>query len=350
MLYEIAVIGYGGMGSYHTARILSMPEEFRLTGIYDIDADRAALSRSRGIRSYDTLDELLADESVRTVIIATPNNFHKELSIRALRSGKNVICEKPVMMCARDLEDVLKVAGETHRLFSVHQNRRWDKDFLIVKNVLESGRIGTPFYIESRVQSANGVPGDWRCVKEAGGGMLLDWGVHLIDQILWMVKSPVREVYAHMFSVKFPDVDDNFKLLLRFENNLSVLVEVDTYTFIQLPRWHVSSTAGTLQVDNWNCDGRIVCAKTSEMHWEAGIVYTASGPTRTMAPRPKETIEELPLPKVTSDASEYYRNFRDADMGKASLVVTSEEALRVMRVIDAAFLSAQTHTCVSVNL
>ena len=86
------------------------------------------------------------------------------------------------------------------------------------------------------------------------------------------------------------------------------------------------------------------------MHWEPGIVYTASGPTRTLAPRPKETLEELPLPKVTSEEREYYRNFRDADLGKASLIVKPEEALRVMRVIDAAFLSAETRTCVKVNL
>lgn len=349
-MYEIAIIGYGGMGSCHAEHILSMPEEFHLAGVYDINPEKIALARSKGIRGYDSLEDLFSDETVRSVIIATPNNFHKELSIQAMRAGKNVICEKPVMMCAKELEEVLAVSKETGRQFSVHQNRRWDEDFRIVKKVIEDGMIGEPFYIESRVQSSNGVPGDWRCVKEAGGGMLLDWGVHLIDQILWMVKSPVKEVYTHMFSVKFPEVDDNFKLLLRFENGLSVLVEVDTYTFINLPRWHVSGTAGTVQVDDWSCDGRIVRAKTSEMYWEPGIVYTAAGPTRTMAPRPKETLEELSLPEVVTDVRDYYRNFRDADLGKAELIVKPQEALRVMRLIDVVFESARTHSCIQVNL
>ena len=349
-MYEIAIIGYGGMGNCHAEHILSMPEEFHLAGVYDINPEKIAIARSKGIHGYDTLEDLLSDETVRSVIIAAPNNFHRELSIYAMRAGKNVICEKPVMMCAGELEEVLKVSRETGRQFSVHQNRRWDEDFRIVKKVIEDGMIGEPFYIESRVQSSNGVPGDWRCVKGAGGGMLLDWGVHLIDQILWMVKSPVKEVYVHMFSVKFPDVDDNFKLLLRFENGLSVLVEVDTYTFISLPRWHVSGTAGTVQVDDWSCDGRIVRAKTSEMHWEPGIVYTAAGPTRTMAPRPKETLEELSLPEVVTDVRDYYRNFRDADLGKAELIVKPQEALRVMRLIDAVFESARTHSCIQVNL
>ena len=85
--------------------------------------------------------------------------------------------------------------------------------------------------------------------------MLLDWGVHLLDQLLLLADSPVREVYAHLLSVKFPEVDDNFKVMLRFENGLSALVEVDTYTFIPLPRWHVSGEKGTLQVDDFACGG-----------------------------------------------------------------------------------------------
>ena len=349
-MYEIAVIGYGGMGSYHTEQLLTLPEEFHLAGIYDINPARIEAARSKGIRGFDTLEELLAEPSVRTVIIAVPNNFHKELSIKALRAGKNVICEKPVMMCAAELEEVIAVSKEAGRQFTVHQNRRWDRDFLIVKKAIEDGTLGKPFYIESRVQGSKGIPGDWRCVKETGGGMLLDWGVHLIDQIMWLVKSPVKEVYAHLLSVKFPEVDDNFKLLLRFENGLSALGEVDTYTFINLPRWHISGDAGTLQIDSFGCEGKIVRAKTSEMHWEAGIVYTVAGPTRTMAPRPQETIEEIALPEVQTDARDYYRNFRDADLGKAELIVKPEEALRVMRVIDAVFESARTHTCISVDI
>lgn len=119
---------------------------------------------------------------------------------------------------------------------------------------------------------------------------------------LLLADSPVREVYAHLLSVKFPEVDDNFKVMLRFENGLSALVEVDTYTFIPLPRWHVSGEKGTLQVDDFACGGKMVCAKNTEMHWDEGIVYTAAGPTRTMAPRPRETVETLSLPQVQTDA------------------------------------------------
>ena len=349
-MYTIAVIGYGGMGGWHTRQLLSLPEEFRLAGIYDINPERIDAAERGGIRGYRSLDALLADPEIPTVILAVPNNFHKPLSIEAMRAGKNVICEKPVMLNAQELEEVLAVAKETGRQFSVHQNRRWDKDFLMVKKMLEDGTIGKPFYIESRVQGSKGIPGDWRCVREAGGGMLLDWGVHLIDQLLYLIDSPVTEVYAHLLSVKFPGVDDNFKLLLRFANGLSALVEVDTYTFINLPRWHVSGTAGTAQIDDFSCTGKIVRARTEEMRWEPGIVYTVAGPTRTMAPRPKESVEELPLPEIESDCRDYYRNFRDADEGKAPLAVKPEEAMRVMRVIDAVFASAEKGASVSLHI
>ena len=136
-MYEIAVIGYGGMGSYHTEQLLTLPEEFHLAGIYDINPARIEAARSKGIRGFDTLEELLAEPSVRTVIIAVPNNFHKELSIKALRAGKNVICEKPVMMCTAELEEVIAVSKGAGRQFTVHQNRRWDRDFLIVKKAID---------------------------------------------------------------------------------------------------------------------------------------------------------------------------------------------------------------------
>lgn len=348
-MYQLGLIGYGAMGGWHAKNLKSM-EDFQLCAVYDINPERVRKAEKDGYKGYMTLEGILSDSSIRTVILAVPNNFHKELSILALRAGLNVICEKPVMMNTAELEEVLLVARETGKLFSVHQNRRWDRDFLTVKQVIEDGAIGTPFYIESRVQGSKGIPGDWRCVKEAGGGMLLDWGVHLLDQIMWLVKSPVTAVYAHMLSVKFEGVDDNFKLLLRFANGLSALLEVDTYTFISLPRWHVSGDSGTLQVDDFACAGKIVRANTIEMHWDDSIVYTTAGPTRTMAPRPKESIEELPLPQITSDACDYYRNFRDADLHGARLAVLPEEALRVMQVIDAAFASAEQGASIAVSI
>lgn len=348
-MYRIGIIGYGSIGTWHAEKISSM-DDFEVAAIYDISPEKMEQLRKDGYTGIDTLEAFLADPSFQTVVLAVPNNFHKSLSIQLMEAGKNVICEKPVMMNCKDLEDVIEVSKNTNRLFTVHQNRRWDKDFLIVKKLIKDGSVGSPFYIESRVQGSKGIPGDWRCVKEAGGGMLFDWGVHLIDQIMWMTDSKVTEVYAHLLSVKFPEVDDNFKLMLKFENGLSALVEVDTYTFIQLPRWHISGDKGTAQIDSFGCEGHIVHAKTSEVEWESGIVYTEAGPTRTMAPRAKDDLEDIPLPQVECDSRDFYRNVRDTDEGKAELIVKPAEAMRVLRVIEAAFESSETGTCIQLSV
>jgi predicted dehydrogenase len=326
------------MGQYHAEHV-KITEGLSVKGVYDINPGKNAVAEKRDLIAYPSYEEMLSDRGIDTIIVATPNNFHKANSIDALRAGKHVLCEKPVMMSVAELEEVLAVAAASGKLFSAHQNRRWDEDFNIVKRAIADGMIGKPFYVESRVQGANGVPGDWRCEEIAGGGMMLDWGVHLIDQVLMLAGSPVTEIYAHILKVKF-QVDDNFKLLLKFENGLSALVEVDTYTFIPLPRWHVSGDGGTLMIEDFSNKGKIIKANRLRDHYEPGIVYTASGPTKTMAPRPVESVETLPLPEVKTSWLDYYRNFAAAARGETEPFVTHAQMNRLMRVIEAAFESS----------
>lgn len=343
------IVGFGGMGNYHRESLAKEPD-MRAYGVYDINPEKMNVPAAEGLHKFHSFEEVLADPAVDVLILSVPNNFHHDLAIQAMESGKNVISEKPVTLNSKLLEEMIAASKRTGKVFTVHQNRRWDEDYLIVKKSISDNLLGTPFYIESRVQGSNGVPGDWRCVKEAGGGMLLDWGVHLLDQIMQLVNSPVVSVFTHMLSVKFEDVDDNFKLLLRFENGISALVEVDTYCLIPLPRWHVSGTDGTLVVRGWDCSGEIVRVNSRTEHWEPGIVYTAAGPTRTMAPRPIETVEKLPLPHVDTDELDFYRNVAAAIDGKEELLVKPAEALRVMKVIDATFKSAETGASVSCHI
>ena len=97
MKKNFAVIGYGGQGAWHTRQILSS-EVAALTGVYDIDPAKNALAEKNGIHAYSSFEEVLADSAVETVVIAVPNDDHKELVVKSLEAGKNVICEKPVEM------------------------------------------------------------------------------------------------------------------------------------------------------------------------------------------------------------------------------------------------------------
>ncbi len=343
MAHHLAIIGYGGMGSWHHQNIKEHIEGITVTGAYDIRPEVEETAIQNGIRFYHNLEELLNDESVDIVTVATPNNFHKELVVSCLEHGKNVICEKPVAMNSKELEEMMAAAKKSGKLFSIHQNRRWDKDYVMIKQIVKDQVIGTPYFIESRVQGSRRSLDGWRGYKVNGGGMVYDWGVHLLDQMLDLIPSPVVSVDAHLFQIFSEEVDDNFKAFLRFENGISALVEIATNCFINQPRWHMSCTDGTAVIEDWECNGKMVKLSSDEkMEWTNDIVYTAAGPTRTMAPRPVHTTTQLPLPQVETDWANYYKNIADVIDNGAELIVKPEQALRVLNVIDAIFESQRT--------
>ena len=349
MAVTSAIIGCGGMGEWHVHQITDRIPEIHLKGVYDIRPERMEQLKQAGIPTMDSLEAILKDPEIELVTIATPNNFHAPLAIACMEAGKNVVCEKPVTMNAKELEEVIAVSKRCGKVFTVHQNRRWDADFVTVKEVMNSNVLGKPYMFESRVLGSRRVLCGWRGYAENGGGMLLDWGVHLIDQLLWLIDSPVTEVYCQLFAL-MPgvEVDDNMKLILRFENGMSALVEVSTNCFILQPRWHVSCENGTAVIDDWAVHGKMVrLSNEDEMAWEESIVYTEAGPTRTMAPRPPETTETMDLPAIKTDLREYYRNVVAAIRQGDELIVKPEEALRVMKVVDACFESQRIGGSVS---
>ena len=325
-------------------------EGYKVDVAYDgIEALEKA--KEAGLYIYSNIEELLNDEELDLVTIATPNNFHKDYAIRCLKALKHVVCEKPVTMIVSELEEIITVSESVNRVFSVHQNRRWDKDYVIVKQLLSENNLGKPYFIESRVQGSRGAMHGWRGHKINGGGMVLDWGVHLIDQFLNLIDSKVVSVTAHLFNLYSDEVDDNIKILLRFENGVSALCEMSTNCLINLPRWHVTCTDGTLVIDDWSCNGKVVKLNTdANIGWSDDIVYTEAGPTRTMAPRPVHTTDTLELPTVETDWSDFYKNFVLAIEGKEELIVKPEQSLRVMKVVEQVFLSDKIQCGVSCNI
>ena len=189
MKKNVTVIGFGGQGGWHANHALNS-DVVSLLGIYDIDEKKSELARQKGIHAYSSLDEAIADPKCDIVVVATPNDVHKDIVVKALLAGKNVVCEKPVAMSVDVLDEMLDAAKKSGKLFTVHQNRRWDVDFLAMKNIIAEGDIGEPIRIESRIHGSRGIPSDWRCHKQYGGGMILDWGVHLIDRCFSL--SPKR--------------------------------------------------------------------------------------------------------------------------------------------------------------
>lgn len=343
--FNLAIVGLGGMGNWHRELIETI-DGLTVCGSYDIKEERQQFARDHGITPYDSLDALLADPDVDIVLCSTPNDVHKEITIRALRAGKHVVCEKPVAMSSQEHLEMMKAAEETGKVFVVHQNRRWDEDYLTVKKIYEEHLLGDVFKIESRVHGSRGIPGDWRQEKEHGGGMVLDWGVHILDQSLQMIPEKVQRVYASFTNVTNEICEDGFTVELTFESGLVYVTEVGTSNFINLPRWYMLGQNGTAVVKDWDLSGEIVRV-TDWSKNDAVPIRTAAGLTKTMAPRTEDTIRTEPLPVVHSDIRDFYRNVMDTINGTAQIIVKNEEVNRNMRLMEAIFRSAETHQSVS---
>lgn len=341
--YNVGIIGFGGMASNHFKQSKKL-ERINIKGVFDINPERMDYAKENGLVAYESKGALLSDPEIDIVLVAVPNNMHKELCIEALKAGKNVICEKPVTIYSFELEEIMKVAKETGKIFTVDQNRRVNKDFVAMRRAVEKGLLGDVYAIESRVEGSRGVPAGWRTDKNQGGGMLLDWGVHLIDQIMYMYDAKVTSVFCKMYSVHYPEIDDNFRLLMTLSNGVTAQIEVSTNSFIKHPRWQVFGTDGTLQIDDWDCEGRVVRCLTREDNWGAEIPKSKAGPSKTMAPRSEDSVEVIPISApddVEDNLNPVYWQLIDALDGKCGLKITAEQALRVVKVMETAFISAE---------
>ena len=342
MKHKMAIVGFGGMAGWHYNEIQTI-EGLEIAGIWDIREERRVYAaEEKGLHVYSGLEDLLADSETDLVLIATPNDVHKPVAIAAMEAGKNVVSEKPVTLCSQDLREMIETSDRTGRFLTVHQNRRWDEDFLTVKKILEEGKLGEVFRVESRVHGSRGIPGDWRQEKEHGGGMILDWGVHLLDQLLQLFSDvPVRSVYGVETHVTNQLVDDGFYAEIAFENGVTALVEVGTSNFVSLPRWYVLGADGTAVVEDWELHGKIVRA-TGVNEKDVTPVITAAGLTKTMAPRREDSIYTEELPKVTSDVREFYINVMAVLEGREKSRIQLPEVMRVMKLMEAIHQSAET--------
>jgi predicted dehydrogenase len=210
-------------------------------------------------------------------VIATKTQEHSRWAHEAIEAGKHVIVEKPFATEFSDALSVVQHAEASNRLVTAYHSRRWDPDYMLVKQLLRKESLGSVYRIESRRTSystgwagwgAEGMRNPWRLKAEHGGGMLNDWGTHLIDQILSISGGELPEsVYARSGGYVWThEVDDHFWAELDFPNGLSTRVEASNNHRAPLPRWMILGTDATLivagnEIDSWS---RVVVRSESE--------------------------------------------------------------------------------------
>jgi len=341
--YNCAVIGFGNIGPRHAKWITERSNRAVLKGVYDFRPEIKSKIEDAGFRSYETLQELI-DDDVQLVVIATPNDSHSVLAKKLLRAGKNVICEKPAALSSADVAEVIEVAKETGKLLSYHQNRRWDVEYLTGKKILDSGYIGKPYFIEVNIQNGRRGMYGWRGHK-GSGGMTLDWGSHVIDYLLCFDKSKVISVDCHLKRLFAHGVDDNIRIFLNFESGLSAIIEITTNTFITKPRWFILGDNGTASIDlirdSFLGDGavntKVVTIDSCTEKDGIDILYNGDEIRKVPVKRSEITTSEVAVESVPNPTYRYYDNIFDVLDGKAELMVKPEEAVRVMKVIEAVF-------------
>ena len=347
-MHKLGIIGFGGMGGgYHCDTVKRADIPITPVAAFDIDERRRKNAEDKGLKAYDNLDKFLASKEFDLVLVSTANNYHCEMACRALEAGYNVICEKPVAMSSEQLQKMIDASEKSGKLFTVHHNRRWDRDFVMIKKAIEDGCVGKPFMIESRIHSGNGsgMMYGWRGMDDHGGGMLLDWGIHMLDQLLYMIKEPIKTVSANVFSLWSEEVDDYSKVVITFESGLIVQMEVSTYNPIELPRWIVYGDKGAATMRGMG-DPTVKVRKIKEDVFKNNM---ADGfIDYKVQPRPQRhhnitEFEEFEFSGegLDSDWGSVYKNIAGVLDGTQELIVKPSEVMRCFKVIEAAFKSSK---------
>ncbi len=190
---QVGVIGAGGISGMHMGGYQASPHA-ELLAVCDTDVKRAeARAAEFGIpHVFDSAEKLLRLKQIDAVSICTPNHDHKRSTLKALRAGKHVLCEKPIAMNAREGRQMVDAARKARRILQIGLNNRFQPEVQFAKKLIEAGKIGTPYYARSLSIRRRGVPswGVFGRKELQGGGALIDIGVHAIDFTWYMMGCP----------------------------------------------------------------------------------------------------------------------------------------------------------------
>ena len=179
--------------------------------------------------------------------------------------------------------------------------------------------------------------------------MIYDWGVHLIDQILQIIKERIVRIYCTETHITNSEVDDGFKLTMYFESGKTAYVEVGTYNFIAMPRFYLQCKNGSAIIEDWQKNAQVARMKAWNEK-EVLPVQTAAGITKTMAPRDEITLDMYEAERPQSDVHDFYRNFCATLDGKAESAIKLSEVRRVMQIMEACFKSSDKNQALEVNI
>jgi scyllo-inositol 2-dehydrogenase (NADP+) len=339
-MIDVGLIGFGLAGrSFHAPVIRAVPG-MRLAAILQRKGNEAAEAYP-DVPIVRSLEELLAIREIKLIVIATPNETHYPLAYACLAAGRDVVVDKPFTTTLEEARALVQFAKESHRLLTVYQNRRFDGDFVAIRKLVVEGTLGRIVRFETSYDRfrPNLKPGAWREQSAPGAGILFDIAPHLIDHALLLFGLPefitgdVRTEREHALA------DDSFDITFHYPFGMRAVLRSSILAAAPRPRFVLLGTQGSFAKQTFDPQennlrhGRIPASGSwgaePEENW--GVLTTPSG----------DAFTQRRIPSAVCDYRDYYANVRDAILGCAEPMVTTEWALNVMRLVELARQSSR---------
>lgn len=338
-MIRVGLVGFGLAGRVFHAPLISSVEGLELAGVVERTSSRAA-ERYPAITTYRSVDELMADASIKLVVVATPNATHFEVALRALEAAKNVVVDKPAGVTSDQIVQLMGLAGGIGLQFIPFHNRRWDSDFLTIQKVLHEKELGSLVHFESTFDRWR--PGlSTRAWKEESeqGGLLLDIGTHLVDQALLLFGLP-ESVSAEVRRERNGDgANDSFTIRLHYFTEFSVTLGANLLSTLARPRFHLRGNKGNYW--KWGLDPQEEALNNITRIESDRWGQEPAADWGTMSLSTDESLASHAIEPIAGDYRLFYQGVRDALLGKARPPVAAIDAWRTARLLEYATESAK---------
>ena len=302
---------------------------------------RQAQQDFSNLNTYESADALAKDSEIDVVIICTPPNTHASLSLQMMAAGKHVLCEKPLALNRKESAAMVEMAEEKRVHLSCHQNRRWDVDYLAIKQALADGLIGDLFYMETFVGGFSHPCGYWHSHDEISGGMAYDWGGHYLDWVVSLVPDQPQVVIATRHKRVWHDVTnaDQERIHIRFAGGQEAEFLHSDIAAVRKPKWYVLGTEGAV-VGHWRDVTEYEIDPVLYFH-QHEIPATEMIPDLTLHhrhPSGQIVMQKLAMP----ERQHYllYQNLADHLLTGEPIAAPLEQSVLVVAILEAASRSA----------
>ncbi len=339
---KIGVVGIGRIGWITSiGEIAKFPERFEIVAACDIIPDRCAkMAEKFGCKTYDKIEDLIKESDAELIYIATRSCDHYAHALMALKAGKNVLLEKPVTISYEEAVDLYSHANKEGKpLLYVHQQRRLEPAFAKVYEIVNSGKLGNVFEVNTE-QNGFQHRDDWQTISEFGGGQLLNWGPHIIDQSLQFLGTPVYDMQSYLHQINAGgDCEDHLRIRFIGNNNRVVNMSISGGTALKIGRhFEAYGDRGAAIYDGSKLKVRYIDPKIviPEIISNPGTPGATFGKTGTFQSTLEvEWIEEeyeLPVDDDKSRTS-FWDILYNAYITRGEINVTQFDVLAIMRVI-----------------